>query len=433
MKEPSPIPISQKTARDKVQVRIVEVSPRDGLQNIPSFIPTQTKIELIRRLAETGLQTIEIASVVSPRAVPQLRDWRGILGDGRIKALLGAGDGDGDGGIESDSASASSGSTISSYDSDFNSDPETETETENESGSEGKSKKELTLPILLPNPKGLTLALTHTPSLNAISLFISPTEPFSKTNTNCSVSEALTRASAITHAARKAGVEHLRAYISCIFSDPITHCPTPLRSVLHCTQHLLSLGIDEIALSDTDGSGSPGLTTSLLSYLTSHGIPVGKLACHFHDTRGAAVQNVWAAFEAGVRVFDGSVGGLGGCPFAPGAKGNVDTCALVRLFEGRGIGTGVDGEMLAEVGGWVRGVLGGYMDGDSDGNEESGCVAGKEGEDGEGKSTAQESDEKHGDMTTTTIGRRTMHVATLTTARTGGHCWAFSRSLGIEG
>ncbi|KAL4901740.1 hypothetical protein BDW74DRAFT_181455 [Aspergillus multicolor] len=429
----------QQEDRYQDRVKIVEVSPRDGLQNIPSFIPTATKIELIRRLAATGLSTIEIASVVSPRAVPQLRDWRRILGDASIKRLLeisGDGDGDGDGddpGMESSSASTPSSSLSSSSPTitTTNSRPsDSDLDSENEDESENKSKRKLNLPILLPNLKGLTLALSHTPKIDNISLFLAATEPFSNSNTNCTVAEGLSRAISVAHAASNQGVKHIRAYVSCVFRDPITTEPTPHSTVLQCTRHLLDSGIDEIALSDTDGSGTPVLTVSLLSHLLSHDIPVEKLACHFHDTQGLAVQNVWAAYELGVRVFDGSVAGLGGCPFAPGARGNVDTLSLVRLFEGRRIRTGIDEGRLAEVGGWVKGVLEEYQNKDEDVvRERKGETTGEL----EEKSAANAGEEnKQGSS-----GRsRTIATVTSTsssTTRAGEYCgWTFSRPLGIE-
>ncbi|KAL4762306.1 hydroxymethylglutaryl-CoA lyase [Aspergillus foveolatus] len=281
------------------RVHIVEVSPRDGLQNIPEFIPTEIKVALIGRLAGTGLLTIEIASVVSPKAVPQLADWRDVLGH----------------------------------------------------------RVGLGLPILLPNLKGLSLLLSHSPRppIRSICVFISATAPFSHRNINCSVDDGLLRAREVTVAAKKAGIPRVRGYISCIFTDPITREPTDPSAVLHCTRFLLESGADEIALSDTDGSGTPGLTSSLLRYLLENGVPLDRLACHFHDTRGNGLENVWAAYEVGVRVFDGSVAGLGGCPFAPGARGNVDTVSLVKMFEENGVRTGVDLGLLDEVGKWVKG------------------------------------------------------------------------------
>ncbi|KAL3432515.1 hypothetical protein BDV09DRAFT_187480 [Aspergillus tetrazonus] len=340
--------------KNEPQVHIVEVSPRDGLQNIPEFIPTEIKVGLIRRLAGTGLRTIEIASVVSPKAVPQLADWRAVLGHRAVRGLSQSGSGGPASASDSDSESESESSQQS--ESGFGSETESELELEPREG--------LGLPILLPNLKGLSLLLSHSPRppIRSICVFISATAPFSHRNINCSVDDGLLRAREVTVAAKKAGIPRVRGYISCIFTDPITREPTNPSAVLHCTRFLLESGADEIALSDTDGSGSPGLTSSLLRYLLENGVPVDRLACHFHDTRGRGLENVWAAYEVGVRVFDGSVAGLGGCPFAPGARGNVDTVSLVKMFEENGVRTGVDLGLLDEVGKWVKGRLRGYRE-----------------------------------------------------------------------
>ncbi|KAL5045064.1 hypothetical protein BDW71DRAFT_90661 [Aspergillus fruticulosus] len=400
--KPEPEPEPEPGKEKEPQVHIVEVSPRDGLQNIPDFIPTETKISLIRRLAGTGLRTIEIASVVSPRAVPQLADWRDVLGHRSLRGLLQFGCDEND---EDDSESSQ----------------RSEASFESETGAE--LTESLNLPVLLPNLKGLSLLLSHAhnPNIKSICVFISATSPFSHRNTNCSVADGLLRAREVTVAAKKAGISRVRGYISCIFNDPITHEATAPSAVLHCTRFLLESGVDEVALSDTDGSGNAGLTSSLLKYLLGNGVPVTKLACHFHDTRGTGLENVWAAFEAGVRVFDGSVAGLGGCPFAPGARGNVDTASLVRMFEGKGVRTGVDLGLLDQVGMWVKEFLGGNKDGgrssDRDGSRTG--IA-------DGKDEREERSEW-----ARTVGTAASTVTA--TSRTGGHCgWAFSRPLGIE-
>ncbi|KAL4814618.1 hypothetical protein BDW67DRAFT_192127 [Aspergillus spinulosporus] len=343
----------EKENKNELQVHIVEVSPRDGLQNIPEFIPAETKVALIRRLAGTGLRTIEIASVVSPKAVPQLADWRDVLGHRAVREMSRSG-GEGPG-MEADPASASD----SESESESSQQSESGFESATESELELESREGLSLPILLPNLKGLSLLLSHSPrpAIRSICVFISATAPFSHRNINCSVGDGLHRAREVTVAAKEAGIPRVRGYISCIFTDPITREPTAPSAVLHCTRSLLESGVDEIALSDTDGSGTPGLTSSLLRYLLENGVPVDRLACHFHDTRGRGLENVWAAYEVGVKVFDGSVAGLGGCPFAPGARGNVDTVSLVKMFEGNGVRTGVDLGLLDEVGKWVKGRL----------------------------------------------------------------------------
>ncbi|KAL4771001.1 hypothetical protein BDW60DRAFT_223627 [Aspergillus nidulans var. acristatus] len=365
--------------KNEPQVHIVEVSPRDGLQNIHEFIPTETKVALIRRLAGSGLRTIEIASVVSPKAVPQLADWRDVLGHRAIRELsLSGGEGPG---MEAGPASASDSDSESESESSQQSESGFDSETESELGLE--PREGLGLPILLPNLKGLSLLLSHSPRppIRSICVFVSATAPFSHRNINCSVDDGLLRAREVTVAAKKAGIPRVRGYISCMFIDPITREPTDPSAVLHCTRFLLESGVDEIALSDTDGSGTPGLTSSLLKYLLENGVPVDRLACHFHDTRGSGLENVWAAYEVGVRVFDGSVAGLGGCPFAPGARGNVDTESLVKMFEANGVRTGVNLGLLDEVGKWVKGRLRGYREcgtnGDRNGTK-TGVGAGKD-------------------------------------------------------
>ncbi|KAL4943478.1 hypothetical protein BDV06DRAFT_211046 [Aspergillus oleicola] len=299
-------------------VRIVEVSPRDGLQNIPHQIPTSTKLELIHRLTRTGLTTIELTSIVSPRAVPQLADCREILGHKSIREL---------------NRGSSRGCRT---------------------GDDGTDSGELSLPVLIPNLKGLHIAISH--NVRSISVFISATDRFSLSNTNCTVSEGLARAREVTIRARKMGI-NVRGYISCIFTDPFSNAPTDHASVLRCTRDLLDAGVSEIALSDTTGTGTPSQVHSLITYLTSppHNIPLENLAVHLHDSYGRGLKNVWAAYEAGIRVFDASVAGLGGCPFAPGAKGNVATEEVVSLFESRGVRTGVDIHELEKVGNWVEG------------------------------------------------------------------------------
>ncbi|KAL4743010.1 hypothetical protein BDV11DRAFT_141586 [Aspergillus similis] len=405
--------------KNEPQVHIVEVSPRDGLQNIPEFISTETKVALIRRLAGTGLRTIEIASIVSPKAVPQLADWRDVLGHRTVRELSRSGwEGPA---METGSASAS------------DSDSDSESSRQSESGFESETEPELdlepreglSLPILLPNLKGLSLLLSHSPrpAIGSICVFISATGPFSHRNINCSVGDGLLRAAEVTVAAKKAGIPRVRGYISCIFTDPITHERTDPSAVLHCTRFLLESGVDEIALSDTDGSGTAGLTSSLLRYLLENGVPVDRLACHFHDTRGRGLENAWAAYEVGVRVFDGSVAGLGGCPFAPGARGNVDTGSLVKMFEGNGVRTGVDLGLLDEVGKWVKGRLRGYREGGRNGDR-NGTRTGL----GAGKDEREERNEW-----IRAVGTAAAAATTTTTTRTGEHCgWAFSRPLGIE-
>lgn len=279
-------------------VRIVEVGPRDGLQNIMSPIPTATKLELIDQLHATGLTTIEITSAVSPKAIPQLADCQ-VLGNDRIKTLM--------------------------------------------------NDSKLRLPVLIPNMKGLEIALAD--GVREIALFVSATEGFSKANINATVDEGLNRARQVASKAKVAGLS-VRGYVSCIFADPYDG-PTPSEAVVKVVHALLNMGCYEISLGDTLGVGTARDINILLGHLKQAGVPMERLAGHFHDTYGQAVSNVWQAYQHGVRVFDSSVGGLGGCPFAPGAKGNVATEDLVYLFHRAGVHTGVDLMKLVATGQWI--------------------------------------------------------------------------------
>ncbi|KAF9889611.1 hypothetical protein FE257_007119 [Aspergillus nanangensis] len=280
-------------------VRIVEVGPRDGLQNISQRIPTATKLELIRRLQDTGLQTIELTSVVSPRAIPQLADCRQLLQATATQQAL--------------------------------------------------QKPALRLPVLVPNVKGFEIAQNH--GVKEIAVFISATEGFSKANINCTVDEGIGRAKVVASRAANANIA-VRGYVSCIFADPYDG-PTPPSAVLRCVQELLQMGCYEVSLGDTLGVGSPSNVRRLIQYLTENGIPLQRLAGHFHDTYGGAVANVWEAYQCGIRVFDSSVAGLGGCPFAPGARGNVASEDIVYMFQNAGIETGVDLLKLVATGSWI--------------------------------------------------------------------------------
>ncbi|KAK5681921.1 hypothetical protein LTS10_006455 [Elasticomyces elasticus] len=271
-------------------VRIVEVGPRDGLQNVKPTIPTSTKLVLIRKLHAAGLQTVEITSVVSPQAVPQLADCRTILADSTIQSLI--------------------------------ADPT------------------LRMPVLIPNLKGLDIALNN--KVREIAVFVSAAEGFSRANIRCSVQEGLDRARQVAEKARAHGVA-VRGYISCIFACPFDG-PTPHAAVLDSTRQLLDMGCYEVSLGDTVGVGVPADTEKLIRYLVDAGIPITQLAGHFHDTLG-------------MRAFDSSVGGLGGCPYAPGAKGNVATEDLVYSLHQAGIHTGVKLPELVKIGQWITNEL----------------------------------------------------------------------------
>ncbi|KAK2761453.1 3-hydroxymethyl-3-methylglutaryl-CoA lyase [Colletotrichum kahawae] len=287
-----------------MSVRIVEVGPRDGLQNVKSPIDTGNKLALIERLRQAGLQNIEITSVVSPKAIPQLADCRQVLSSDLIGGWL-------------------------------------------------RSSPDLRLPVLVPNSKGLQIALEH--GVREVAVFVSATEGFSRANLNCSVDEGIQRAHQVATKAVSAGLA-VRGYVSCIFADPFDG-PTPLPAVHRAVKALLDMGCYEVSLGDTLGVGTAPDVRRLIEFLNRQGIGPSRLAGHFHDTYGQALANVWKAYECGVRTFDSSVGGLGGCPFAPGAKGNVATEDVVYLFENAGVSTGVNLQKLAETGVWISKVL----------------------------------------------------------------------------
>ncbi|KAF7561555.1 hypothetical protein G7046_g2582 [Stylonectria norvegica] len=283
-----------------MSVRIIEVGPRDGLQNIATTVPTATKLELIQRLQKDGIKNIEISSVVSPKAVPQLADCEQILSSSLVQQGL-------------------------------------------------KVTSRVRLSVLIPNTKGLEIAVKH--GVRHIAVFVSATEGFSKANINCTVDEGLQRAGNVAAAAISKGLR-VRGYVSCIFSDPYDGPSTP-SSVLRATKRLIDAGCYEVSIGDTLGVGTAGEVRKILQYLKQHGVDLGMIACHFHDTYGQALANVWEAYQLGIKTFDSSVGGLGGCPFAPGAKGNLATEDVVYMFEKSGIDTGVNLAGLVETGLWI--------------------------------------------------------------------------------
>ncbi|KPM37508.1 hypothetical protein AK830_g9057 [Neonectria ditissima] len=284
-------------------VRLVEVGPRDGLQNIAKKVQTSDKIELIQRLASTGLNTLELTSVVSPKAVPQLADCRDVLQSSIVQQLLKNG----------------------SY----------------------------RLPVLVPNVKGAKIAAEC--GVSEVAVFVSATEGFSRANINCTVEQSIGRAREVARVAQTHNMA-VRGYVSCIFADPFDG-PTPPEAVATATEALLATGCYEVSLGDTIGVGTPQDVRNLLKFLSDRGIPLNRLAGHFHDTYGQALANVWEAYNCGITVFDGSVAGLGGCPFAPGAKGNASTEDMAYMFERAGIDTGVDLAKLVDTGAWISAKL----------------------------------------------------------------------------
>ena len=274
-------------------VRIVEVGPRDGLQNEKQVVPTETKIEFIRRLAEAGLKTIEATAFVSPKWVPQMADH------GEVLRALPRRDG-------------------------------------------------LAYPVLVPNMRGFEAAVAA--GATEVAVFAAASETFSQRNINCSIAESLERFEPIFDGARAANIR-VRGYISCVLGCPYEGEVKPAK-VAEVAAALFERGCYEISLGDTIGVGTPNRTSALIETVTGR-IPVKHLAGHFHDTYGQALANVYAALLAGVRVFDASVSGLGGCPYAPGAAGNVATEDLVYMLNGMGIETAIDLDRLIAAGAFI--------------------------------------------------------------------------------
>lgn len=270
-------------------VRLVEVGARDGLQNEARSLSVDTRIALVERLADAGLRTIEAGAFVSPRWVPQMADSAAVL--------RGLGERHG-----------------------------------------------VTYTALVPNLQGLDMALAA--GCREVAVFAAASEAFSEKNINCSIAQSLERFEPVLAKALEAGVA-VRGYVSCVLGCPFSGA-VPMPQVVAVTQALYAMGCYEVSLGDTIGTGTPGATTRLIQACADV-VPLSALAGHFHDTYGMAVANVQAAWQAGVRVFDSSVSGLGGCPYSPGATGNVATEELVYLFEGQGIATGVDLAKLLEV------------------------------------------------------------------------------------
>jgi hydroxymethylglutaryl-CoA lyase len=280
------------------RVTIYEVGPRDGLQNESTVVPVETKAEFIRRLVAAGLPVVEATSFVHPRWVPQLADAAELLD------LL---------------------------------------------GEEGR-----TMPVLVPNERGLDRALEL--GVRHIAIFGSATETFARRNLNRGLDEQFAMFEPTVRRARDAGLD-VRAYVSMCFGDP-WEGDVPVGQVVAVGKRLSDLGASQLSLGDTIGVGTPGHVTALLGAFGDVGVSTEHLALHFHDTYGQALSNTQAALRAGVTTFDASTGGLGGCPYAESATGNLATEDLVWMLEGLGIETGVDLEALVETSVWMAERLG---------------------------------------------------------------------------
>ncbi|MEU5654623.1 hydroxymethylglutaryl-CoA lyase [Streptomyces sp. NPDC047737] len=284
------------------RVRIHEVGARDGLQNEKSVVPTEVKAEFIRRLAGAGLSTIEATSFVHPKWVPQLADAEQLFP------------------LVSDVADAG----------------------------------EVALPVLVPNERGLDRALAL--GARRIAVFGSATETFAARNLNRTVDESLAMFEPVVARARAAGV-HVRGYLSMCFGDPWEGA-VPVAQVVRVAKALMDLGCDELSLGDTIGVATPGHVRELLSGLNEAGVPTGTIGVHFHDTYGQALSNTLAALQHGVTTVDASAGGLGGCPYAKSATGNLATEDLVWMLDGLGVDTGVDLGALTATSVWMAEQLG---------------------------------------------------------------------------
>jgi hydroxymethylglutaryl-CoA lyase len=286
------------TAPLPAAVRLVEVGPRDGLQNEPVLVPTDVKVRLVDLLTDAGFPAIEATAFVSPKWVPQMADAAEVMT--RIRRKPG-----------------------------------------------------VRYPVLTPNLKGFEAALAA--RADEVAVFVAASETFSQRNINCSIAESLVRAQPVFAAARANGVR-VRGYISCVLGCPYEGDVDPAR-VAEIAADLQAMGSYEVSLGDTIGVGTAGRTQALIERVAAR-VPVTQLAGHFHDTYGQALANVHAALQMGVATFDCSVAGLGGCPYAKGATGNVASEDVVFLLQGLGIATGVDMTRLRLAGRFISQALG---------------------------------------------------------------------------
>ncbi|KAI1337297.1 aldolase [Xylariaceae sp. FL0016] len=308
-------------------IRIIEVGPRDGLQNEKKSIPLATKIELVERLAKTGVSTIEAGSFVSPKWVPQM-----------------------------DNSSAVMEHVLSS--------------------NHQLPPNPLTYSFLAPNAKGVENAtkileahegkwFAQTDVLQAksgkpaieLAVFAAATESFSRRNLNCDIATSLRNFRGVIQGAKRLGVR-ARAYISVVLGCPFEGYDVDPHRVAEMATSLLEMGADEISLGDTTGMGTALRTQELLRCMAAAGIRNEDIAMHFHDTYGQALVNTAISLERGIRTFDSAVGGLGGCPYSPGATGNVATENMVYFLESLGMDTGIDLDAMADIGEWITGELG---------------------------------------------------------------------------
>ncbi|MSQ89435.1 MAG: hydroxymethylglutaryl-CoA lyase [Betaproteobacteria bacterium] len=279
------------------RVRIVEVGPRDGLQNEKTAVPTEVKLELIERLADAGLCAVEATAFVSPKWIPQMADHSEVLA--RIRRKPGV-----------------------SY------------------------------PVLTPNLKGFEAA--HAADAMEVAVFGAASEAFSQKNINCSIAESLDRFRPVVERALKEKIK-VRGYVSCALGCPYEGEVKP-QQVAQVASALYDMGCYEVSLGDTIGVGTPRKTQAMLEACAQR-VPIQHLAGHYHDTYGQALANLYASMELGIATFDSSVSGLGGCPYAAGASGNVATEDVLYLLHGLGIETGIDLDKVVEIGIWISAIL----------------------------------------------------------------------------
>ena len=280
------------------RVRMVEVGPRDGLQNEPGTVPTAVKVALIEQLADAGMPAVEATAFVSPKWVPQMADHAAVM------AAI-------------------------------------------------RKKPGVSYPVLVPNMQGLEAALAA--GVGEIAVFGAASESFSRKNINCSITESLARFAPVAAAARDKGLR-VRGYISCVIDCPYEGAITP-QAVTAVARALRDMGCYEISLGDTIGTGTPARVQAMINAVSTV-VPAAELAVHCHDTYGQALANIYAALQLGVATVDSSVAGLGGCPYAKGASGNVASEDVVYMLDGLGIETGVDLERLFHAGQFICSALG---------------------------------------------------------------------------
>ena len=280
------------------RVRIVEVGPRDGLQNEPGVVPTALKVALIEQLADAGMPAVEATAFVSAKWVPQMADHAEVM------------------------------TTI-------------------------RRKTGVSYPVLVPNMRGLEAALAT--GVTEIAIFGAASESFSRKNINCSIAESFERFAPVVTAARAQGVR-VRGYISCVIDCPYEGAIAP-QAVAGVAKALRDMGCYEISLGDTIGSGTPARMQTMI-HTVSNEVPITELAVHCHDTYGQALANIYAALQLGISTVDSSIAGLGGCPYAKGASGNVASEDVVYMLHGLGIATGVDLNALLRAGQMICRQLG---------------------------------------------------------------------------